>query len=242
MSIDVTKEVWDNSTATGTKLLVLLAIADNARSDDAVGWPSHNSVARRARCTTRQVRYHIQSLIEMNELAVIRNGGSGPRDTNVYQITVGRYLRVKPISPFSRALAHKNGSKVEIDGQLRGKPISTEPSIEPSKKEKTSQGGKAAPSERVTWLTPYAKIWESAFGGELPYGEASRWLKRAEDRYGHEATLAHFAAYCKKTDAPFASIHKFYSTFGSWGRHRANGRPNPLVDFIQNQQEVAKGL
>lgn len=91
MAIQVMTEVWEHSQATGTRLLILLALADRARKEDGVCWPGIAALAQQARVTSRDVHHHIGALQGMGELRIVRRGGRGPRDTSVYQVTVGRY-------------------------------------------------------------------------------------------------------------------------------------------------------
>lgn len=87
MAINVMTWVWDNSAASGTDLLVLLAIADNAHKDGSGAWPTVGSLAQRARISERTIQRCIQRLVEMGELTVKYNGG--PDGQNAYTVTMG---------------------------------------------------------------------------------------------------------------------------------------------------------
>lgn len=99
MSIFVISEVWEHSKADGSRLLVLLALADRAPKDDACCWPGIRTVARQARLSEREVQRHVASLIKMGELRRIERGGRNGRLTSIYQVTVGRYRGVSVVTP-----------------------------------------------------------------------------------------------------------------------------------------------
>ncbi len=76
MSIRVMTSVWERSKASGTDLLVLLALADNA-NDQAECWPSIHYIARKCRIDDRTTQRRIRSLEAINDVIVIRGGGRG---------------------------------------------------------------------------------------------------------------------------------------------------------------------
>lgn len=144
MAIQVMAEIWEHSKAVGTRLLILLAMGDRARKEDAVCWPGRATIASQARVGVRDVEQHIAALIDMGEVGVVKRGGRGPGDTTVYQITVGRYKGVTPFalkgdpprtgkSEASFALKGeatrvlKGERKSEESGQIRAKPASLDP-------------------------------------------------------------------------------------------------------------------
>lgn len=84
MSIKAMSYVWENSKASGSELLLLLAICDHA-ADDGYCWPSIETLAKKIRMSTRSVMRFIQSLEERGELHAIRDNRN-----NRYVITMGR--------------------------------------------------------------------------------------------------------------------------------------------------------
>jgi len=85
--------VWDHSTAAGSDLLVLLAIADSADHDGTNAWPSLESLARKARIDRRNVRRCVRRLEELGELRVELKSGGPPdrrrdRRTNRYTVVM----------------------------------------------------------------------------------------------------------------------------------------------------------
>jgi hypothetical protein len=91
MSIKVMASVWEHSQASGTDLLVLLALADNA-NDSGECWPSIGYIARKCRVDKSTIRRRITSLEELGEVIVIRGGGKastpGGTRSNKYRIVV----------------------------------------------------------------------------------------------------------------------------------------------------------
>ena len=91
MSIESQALVWAHSTATGSALLALLAIADH--DGDGGAWPSMDTIAHRARVSREAARKLIRKLEDMGELSTELNGGGGRRTadhmrTNRYEITL----------------------------------------------------------------------------------------------------------------------------------------------------------
>ncbi|WP_425407572.1 helix-turn-helix domain-containing protein [Hwanghaeella sp.] len=76
--------VWKNSKASGTALVLMLALAEFA-NDDMEAWPSIRTLAMRARVDRRNVIRHVQRLIEAGEIKPVR---TGRRSVVVYRITI----------------------------------------------------------------------------------------------------------------------------------------------------------
>lgn len=87
MSIRVMTRVWEHSGHKGSNLLLMLALADNA-NDDGIAWPGQKYLADKIRMSERTVRRLVGELVESGELEVLEQGGSGPRATTMYRITV----------------------------------------------------------------------------------------------------------------------------------------------------------
>lgn len=125
LSIYVSSEVWAHSKATGAQLLVLLALADRARSEDAVCWPGVESVAKMARISRRQAMRHIEYLIARGEVRRIEKGGHGLGDTNTYQIILGKYQGVT----YDTLQGVIQGKKGDIRRRPRVSRMTPEPSV-----------------------------------------------------------------------------------------------------------------
>ena len=63
MSVKITTQVWEHSRHTGTRKLVLLALAD-AANQEGLCWPSMQTIARMACCSVRRAREHVTALTE----------------------------------------------------------------------------------------------------------------------------------------------------------------------------------
>lgn len=188
MAIQVMTEVWEYSQASGTRLLILLALADRARKEDAVCWPGVAAIAHQARVTDRDVRHHLVALEASGELRILRRGGQGPKDTSIYQVTVGRYkgatvytLRqpervqpgsVKSVQPVTSLEGGPKGEMEPVKGETstskRVQPVSAEPITDPSVDPKEPLGAVPADSEPSPdqppseYAGPGSAAWEAA--------------------------------------------------------------------------------
>jgi len=71
MSLYVTSYIWDHSQLSGTELLLVLALADQA-NDEGVCWPSMDTLAHKARMTGRSVQNLMPKLFESGEVVMLR--------------------------------------------------------------------------------------------------------------------------------------------------------------------------
>ncbi len=86
MSLIAMNRIWDKSQATGTPLVVLLALADRA-DEDGICWPGVDWIAERARLQPRQARNVLRSLEASGEMITVNQRGRN--QTNRYLITSG---------------------------------------------------------------------------------------------------------------------------------------------------------
>lgn len=85
MSIRHMTDVWEDAyydQKDKTLLLVALALADSARSEDGKCWPSIEYIAKKARTSVRGVQTATREL-EADGRVIVRTG-AGPRGTNIY--------------------------------------------------------------------------------------------------------------------------------------------------------------
>ena len=80
--------VWDRSSATGSTLLVLLALADHANAE-GLCWPAIAKVARMARVDRATVFRALNDLEKTGDLRRVQRFGGQPGQTNVYRVTPG---------------------------------------------------------------------------------------------------------------------------------------------------------
>ena len=83
MSVHASSPVWLHSKATGSTLLVALALADRS-DDEGISYPSVAWIATKSRTSDRTVQYAIRELITLGELCIER--GAGPKGCNVFRL------------------------------------------------------------------------------------------------------------------------------------------------------------
>lgn len=143
MSIFVTSKAWMDSAASGSTLLVLLAICDFA-DDKGVAFPSVKTLAKKARLSERTTQYALRELIKLGELVIER--GAGPKGCNEYRVLMSA-MKASEAVDNSAQEASKGGVQT-----LRGVQSTTEGGathctqtvIEPSLKKKESAGAGAS--------------------------------------------------------------------------------------------------
>lgn len=103
MSIRLMTWVWANSPYSGERLLLHLALADFA-NDDGVCFPSHGTLAKKARCSTSWVSKSIRQMVADGLIEIVEPAGEG-------RGKVGRYRLLK------------GGTEYDLSGQLGGTSI-----------------------------------------------------------------------------------------------------------------------
>ena len=91
MSIKVMNNVWQHSPQKGSKLLLLLALADHC-NDDGVCWPSHSHLAEKIRMSSRQTKRLMSQLEEEHEIESKRRFTNGGRQTSNYYLLAEKYV------------------------------------------------------------------------------------------------------------------------------------------------------
>ena len=86
MSIKTMSRVWEHSQQSGTKLLLLLAIADHA-NDEGVAWPGMTSLSRKIRASLTYTKELIKELLTSGDLELVKSGGG--HNSNTYRVVVG---------------------------------------------------------------------------------------------------------------------------------------------------------
>lgn len=132
--------VWEHSKQKNTRLLLLLAIADNA-NDNGFAWPSQATLAKKTRMTKRNVQLLSEKLEDAGEL-IIYNRVSETDDqqhySNVYQIPLpGDHALPAEL----RGVFKRHVGRGSVENFTRGsenanttvaKTTTSEPSLEPS--------------------------------------------------------------------------------------------------------------
>lgn len=222
MAIECIAEVWAYSKATGTQLLVMLAVSDRARKEDGLAWPGIKTIAEQARISARQAHRHVDALVAAGELELVARGGLGQHHTTRLRVNIGKYRREPGIAKGDMedtlAKGDIQGRKGDIQGNKGDTAMSPDPLVvHPLVKHPTTLSG------RPTWLTPYLDAAQ-AIGWTLPPGKAAKFLKAVEGRLGAEKALAGWRRYLQGTEARFWSVARFAETAEHW----TNGQVLPL--------------
>jgi len=88
MSIKWMTWVWQESPYAGERLLLHLALADYA-SDEGVCFPSHHTLARKARCSTSWVSQTMRQMVKDDLIVVVERAGNGRGKVGRYRLTKG---------------------------------------------------------------------------------------------------------------------------------------------------------
>lgn len=112
MSIEAISWVWKKAEASGSKLLLLLALADYA-DDKGESWPSNAALAAKARVNERTVRRLLRELEDEGALKTILGGGR--KHTSRYVLTLEKEGNMPPL------ISEKGGIEDAKGGHLRQK-------------------------------------------------------------------------------------------------------------------------
>lgn len=156
MSINISDDVWENSTATGGGRLVMLCLADMC-NDGGVCWPSIATISTRTKLSERQVQYLIRSLVSTGELFV--QDGGGRHHSSTYHVTVQRAQRVQSVQETVQFAAERVQSTTE-----RVKPIAPQPSEEPSLEPSVEPGKRKLVTE--DFIIEMVEKYGERLGGE----------------------------------------------------------------------------
>lgn len=88
MSIRLMTWVWANSPYSGERLLLHLALADFA-NDEGVCFPSHGTLAKKARCSTGWVSQTIKQMIADSLIEIVEPAGQGRGKVGRYRLLIG---------------------------------------------------------------------------------------------------------------------------------------------------------
>ena len=91
-----------------------------------------------------------------------------------------------------------------------------------------------------TWLSPYAEVWRTHYGGEPPWGQLGKVMKVVVAAIGERQALLAWENFCTKTPAQYVSIPKFAQTFGAWCP--SSVREEPIPGSVVVSQILNEGL
>lgn len=148
MSVQAIAWVIENSKHKESRLVVLLMIANHARSDGTGAWPSIPTIAKESRISVRACQYNIARLERSGELAVER--GHGPHGTNLYSLPK---MMGATSAPVVQLAVGRGATMLHPPGATIAAP---EPSFNrPSKKERLRR--KRAEAERKDSIRRYQR-------------------------------------------------------------------------------------
>lgn len=143
----------------------------------------------------------------------------------------------------TRAEAGTKGAQVRSKSQAIAKQVlspavAVASAVAVAPKSKTSSAP-AAP--RPTWLSPFAKAWQSAYGGSPNFGELAKHLKPLTETHLPGEVLDHWTRYLAATEARYASPARFAQTFGAWAKvDRSTQKSVPDMYLTLEQQEARR--
>jgi hypothetical protein len=143
MSIKVMAAIWDSADASGSELLVLLALADFANDDGGSIYPSIATVAKKARLSADQARRIIHKLIKQGKVELVQAGGwdSQRNRPNQYRINLERACilpggvlpaREGGTRTMQVPYSHGEGGGTRTDASTVLAPTRADPSSDPS--------------------------------------------------------------------------------------------------------------
>jgi hypothetical protein len=207
VSVGISSAVWERSRASGSTLLVLLALADRA-DDDGCCWPGEEELATRARVGVRQVRRCLRELEDMGELTTVVQRGRSR--SNRYRIvmptaenrTSEAQNRTPPPAFSAEKTGHPgsenrtSGAENRTSGALKPDiAMSAEPSVNHQRTVIEPSGVNGAATDHHRLMSG----WHNETGTRLNAGQVSEGLKvlalYADRQRGDEFfTLIHEAA------------------------------------------------
>lgn len=135
MSIKVLSHIWQTSQATGSKLLVLLAMADFADDHGGNIYPSMQTLAAKARLSTDQTRRVVHELADGGYIKLVSEGGwrNGRNWANEYQIVLDRPddMQEGGTGKLQGGSANASGG-TSADASTVLAPMQAQPSLQPS--------------------------------------------------------------------------------------------------------------
>ena len=252
MSIRVMSDVWEKSQHSGTELLMLLAIADNA-NDERRAWPSVRTLARKTRMKPRNAQYLLKRLEESGELSI--NVGAGPNGSNVYsvkQYDLGGVQSLAGVQSTAPSKIASKGMQHDAPGGCNPaskgvQPTAPDPSltvIEPSENLNAALPREPRPADLhfealadLTGLTPPFRDWKKLT--KTSAGQLNRYAKELRDVDATPEQIAGFKMWFSKNDwrgregqAPTpADVVKLWSQYLNGanpnGARNRNSQPTP---------------
>lgn len=215
MSIKYMTAVWSNSKQSGTRLLILLAIADHA-NDEGIAWPGMKSLAKKARLKSRvSVLRAIQEICRDGELEIIESGGISGK-TNRYQIPCSLLDTRSSTATGGVALQLQGGVAVELHKSSYKRQESSEQSLRLSSTREIQNAYESCVPYKIDWIR-----------GE---GHAAKWL--SDNGYTPDDIKRCYADlkagwWADKT----LSLTSLKKQIGEWKHAKRNGSTEKILEF-----------
>lgn len=199
MSLQAYNAVWQHSTARGTDLLVLLALADFA---DEFGWsyPSIDALARKARISQRATQDRVRALAANRWIRVELQ--TGPNGTNRYQV-----LGLKATSTPQNLHPAESAPPQIRDGKRDGK---RDEDLHPNRKESPGTVRNRTPKPSSAPSDPDAPTFEQFWidyptqaNGTKPEKKLAgdQWLRlKPDERKRAFESLKHYKVHLRQSD------------------------------------------
>lgn len=165
MSIKAMSHVWEHSNQKGSRLLMLLAIADFA-DDHGVAYPGIERLAKKTRMSERNAQMTLRALEQAGELTIQAGKGieTGHGCTNRYNLkqyqgSIGYQREAVNFTSYDYGVKPTSPQEVKPISPLGVKPTSPKPSVEPSV-EPSEKKSDPAPIVADTPPTPEPTIIE----------------------------------------------------------------------------------
>lgn len=198
-------QVWDKSPLDGSRLLILLALADMA-NDDGYCWPSYATLAKRARLKSRQNVIKIMN--EFIEVGIVEKKGrvddEGNQTSNMYHVIAGNINKEIPSTTSATSVNTDTTPSVNTDTPLVS--VLTPESSFNRHIESTTRG---APQKN------FYSVYESNIGGLTSM--TAEMLKELETEY----SLEWFEAAIQ--EAIKANVRKLNYVMAVLGRWKVDG-------------------
>lgn len=179
MSIEVSAEVWRHSKQRGSRLLLLVAIADYCNAE-GWAWPSIKSLCQRTRMGERYVQKMLQEIKEDGELEIRARSNEKGQQSNFYRV------RITPVNNGTPPVHDAPPDEPEYTPPVnRSTP---NPSIQPSRNHQegdsplTPDGG--GESSIKSKMTGFDDFWSA-----YPVKKKKETAQRAWKRHGCSAKL-----------------------------------------------------
>lgn len=220
MAIQVMTDVWQYSKAEGTRLLVLLALADAADRETRLAYPGIKRIGEYARVNKRQTLAHVKALIEMGELRRIKPA-RGQRRAE-YEVLIGQEKGAGDRTLDSESRVQPSVQVGCSPAQSRVQPGVNpiiEPSMEPSIKPPAPSGAGTG-KNGDTWMTPFMDLHLQILEGKMNAGRWVRIFRPLLDEHGEAEVLnvqRHYLGNLKATGrGDFLDYNKMAESFGTW--------------------------